>query len=414
MELSSYKKYLEANLSNYVDILEKMVSINSFTSNPQGVNQLGNWTADLFAKFGLDPVFVQSDNPNFGKHLFLRSASLQKSAQSSGQRPVISFVSHLDTVFSNQEEAEQDFHFRIDNDRLYGPGTYDCKGGTVMAFIILDALQHNDPDLFDTVDWVVALDASEEVKSEDFCLHCIDMIPSSAKACLVLEGGAPDPDSFSCVVSRKGHAEFRLEATGRGAHAGNFHHQGANAIVQLADTIMRISQYTDYSQQLTFNVGVVAGGDVPNRVPSRAEARAEMRAFAPDIFKAGIDRMLQLDGRSTIQSSDGFPCRVKVELCSSTNPWPENPATENLLNRWAAAGKSLGVLVSPELRSGISDGNLLWHKLPVLDGLGPMGGNAHCSERSSDGSKDQEYALKSSFVPKALLNLAGILDLIVQ
>ena len=151
----------------------------------------------------------------------------------------------------------------------------------------------------------------------------------------------------------------------------------------MADTILQISQLTDYSQQLTFNVGFVNGGDVPNRVPSRAEAKAEMRAFAPEIFKAGIDQMLQLNGRSTIHSSDGFPCKVKVELCSSTNPWPINPKTEQLLDEWSIAGAQLGFKVGPEIRSGISDGNLLWQHLPVLDGLGPIGGNAHCSERAS-------------------------------
>ena len=37
--------------------------------------------------------------------------------------------------------------------------------------------------------------------------------------------------------------------------------------------------------------------------------------------------------------------------------------------------------------------------------------NAHSSERSDDGSKDQEYVLASSFVPKALLNIAAIVRL---
>ena len=48
----------------------------------------------------------------------------------------------------------------------------------------------------------------------------------------------------------------------------------------------------------------------------------------------------------------------------------------------------------------------------TIDGLGPMGANGHCSERSEDGSKDQEYANKSSFVPKTVLNFFAIRELI--
>jgi glutamate carboxypeptidase len=60
----------------------------------------------------------------------------------------------------------------------------------------------------------------------------------------------------------------------------------------------------------------------------------------------------------------------------------------------------------------LSDGNHFWRQLPTLDGLGPAGGNAHCSEQSLDGSKEQEYCLVSSFVPKTLLNIAAVLRLI--
>ena len=42
------------------------------------------------------------------------------------------------------------------------------------------------------------------------------------------------------------------------------------------------------------------------------------------------------------------------------------------------------------------------------DALGPVGGNAHCSERSEDGSKLPEYVEPGSFVPKAVLNLLAL------
>ena len=68
----------------------------------------------------------------------------------------------------------------------------------------------------------------------------------------------------------------------------------------------------------------------------------------------------------------------------------------------------------PEQRGGLSDGNHLWNTLPTIDGLGPYGEHGHCSERSADGSKDQEYADKSSFIPKTLLNFTAIRKLIAE
>jgi glutamate carboxypeptidase len=58
--------------------------------------------------------------------------------------------------------------------------------------------------------------------------------------------------------------------------------------------------------------------------------------------------------------------------------------------------------VVPERRGGLSDGNLLWSHAPTIDGLGPIGGCAHCSQRGEDG-RGQEDAVKLSFVRKAML-----------
>ncbi len=326
--------------------------------------------------------------------------------------PFIAMISHLDTVFPPEEERANDFSYRLIGNRIYGPGAVDIKGGTVMIFMVLDAISTFYPELYRDARWMIALDASEETLSEDFGRICKQKIPIDASACLIFEGATPNSEFTSIVTSRKGRAEFRIISNGRGAHAGNSHKQGANAIVQLAKTIDLVAQLTDYSRQLTFNVGVVHGGSVVNRVPHHAEAYVEMRAFSPDVFQMGIENIMALGKKSTITSQDGFPCSVNVELISSTDPWPNNDNTNSLFEIWEKCGKEFDLLVIPEARGGLSDGNHLWSDYPVLDGLGPSGMNAHCSEQSDDGSKDQEYALLDSFIPKAMLNTSAILELI--
>jgi glutamate carboxypeptidase len=207
-------------------------------------------------------------------------------------------------------------------------------------------------------------------------------------------------------------AIFQIDVEGRAAHAGSAHEHGANAIVQLADVIKQIDGLTDYSRNLTFNVGTVSGGTVFNRVPHSASATVEMRAFDLEVYEQGIADVLALNNFVSVGSASGdFTCRVNAQLERQSFPWARNEQTDGLYRVWHDTALALGFETTPQARAGLSDGNMLWDKMPALDGLGPAGGNAHCSERSPDGSKDQEYVLRSSFVPKALLNTLAILRL---
>lgn len=400
--------YLNAHLQEYLDIHQQMVEINSFTANPQGINLLGELTAHLFSGLGFEADWVQSANPYYGRHLFMRrAAEIQDDST-----PTLALVSHLDTVFPPEEEQDNDFHWRVEGDRVYGPGTVDIKGGTVMIYMLLDTIRQFEPEVFQSTEWYVCLNATEEVLSDEFARLFLERLPTETKACLVFEGGTPVADAFSLVVARKGRATFDVLVEGRSAHAGNNHRMGANAVVQLAETIRKIAAMTQYENQITFNVGRVSGGVVVNRVPHYAEAEVEMRAFSSEVFDQGIASMVALNNTSDISSQDGYPCSVRVKLKERTAPWSANAATQGLYVIWEKVAGEMGMRVVPEERGGLSDGNLLWHDFPTLDGLGPTGANAHCSERSPDGSKDQEYTEISSFVPKAVLNIAAVLALL--
>jgi glutamate carboxypeptidase len=396
--------YLQPRFPEYIEMLRHMVSINSFTANPHGVNALGELTAMAFESLGFSAQSIPSADSQHGAHLVLtRHGRSQRS---------IGMVSHLDTVFPAEEERDHDFRWRVAKDRLYGPGTVNIKGGTVMIHMVLAALRDVAPNVFDSTTWIVLLNAAEEVMAADFGALCMEQL-GDALACLVFEGGRWTDGECSLVAARKGRAMFRVTAEGRAAHAGNQHGRGANAVVALSQIVQQVAALTDYKRQLTFNVGRIEGGTVANRVPHHAEALVEMRTFAPDVFADGVARMLALGGSSDVGSVRGdFQCQITVELLAQTRPWARNPATDRLLDIWRTAAAPLGISVVTEERGGLSDGNWVWQHIPTIDGLGPSGGNMHCSERSADGSKDQEYALASTFVPKATLNAAALLRLL--
>lgn len=402
------REHFESHLPSYLDLLKRMVAINSFTANSAGINALGELTSEAFARLGFEAETIQSAVPAYGKHFILTKGGR------SGHK--IGFVSHLDTVFPPDEEIRNNFAWREAGDKIYGPGTVDIKGGTVMMYMVLEALKAQAPEAYEDITWVLLLDAAEEAEAEDFGTLCIERLADEATiACLVFEGGNFSNGKFQIVVTRKGMAVYQVTVEGKAAHAGAAHQEGANAIVQLAHTIQKIAALTDYNRHLTYNVGTISGGTVTNRVPHYAEAKIEMRTFSPEVYEEGIANMLALNGQSEVFSfSDHYPCRIQVEITRQTPPWPRNEGTDRLFSLWQETAASLGYRALPEERGGLSDGNQVWHLVPTLDGLGPSGGNSHCSEQSEDGSKEQEYVSVSSFVPKALLNTIAILKLIEE
>ncbi len=403
---SQIEHFLDKRIDDYLQMLQQMVAINSFTGNPAGVDQLAALTAQQFASLGFSAESVQSENhPEYGDHLVLTRPG-------SGPHK-IGIISHLDTVFTAEEEVQNEFVWRADGDRIYGPGTIDIKGGTVLAYMMLDALQTHVPELFEQVTWVVLLNSAEERGARDFTQLALDRLKDGGRAFLVFEHGLMHDKAFNILVRRKGMAGFKVSVKGRASHAGVSHADGANAIVQLAEVVQLISALTDYERDITFNVGTISGGVVTNRVPHYAEAFVEMRCYDSAVFDEGVAAMLALNNLdSVISPTDGFACSVTVELEKQMQPWPENSGTQSLFAHWQAAAQQVGFVAVPTSRGGLSDGNPLWDKVPTIDALGPSGANAHCSEKSADGSKDQEYALRSSFVPKALLNTIAVIDLL--
>ena len=407
LDTAALKSDLEAKLPAAFKLLQQMVGINSFTLNPDGVNTLAQFTAESFASLGFSAEVIPSTNPRFGKHLVLtRRGRGVKS---------IAMISHLDTVFPPEEEARNHFHWSVEGDRIFGPGTHDIKGGTVMMWLVLNALQAHAPEVFESITWKLFLNSSEEMYSPDFGDVCRARMDANTLAALVFEAEGRLGEEHLVVAARKGRATWRVTVSGRGSHAGGKHSHGANAVVQLGQLLPRIAALTDYSRDLTVNVGTVSGGTVLNRVPHEAMAEGEFRAFNSDAYNHCKKTLLALSGAGDVCSPvDGFRCDVKVEILTESRPWPRNAATDQLCEIWKQAGDETNYPTSLQERGGLSDGNMIWDVVPTLDGLGPWGDNDHCSERSADGSKLPEYVEISNFVPKAAANTFAIVKLVAK
>src|SRR5258708_9767752 len=238
----------------------------------------------------------------------------------------------------HEEEERNHFQWELEGDRIFGPGTQDIKGGTVMIWLVLSALQAQVPKLFEQLTWNLFWNSSEETYSPDFGDVCRGCFDRETRAALVFEAEGRLADQHLMVVARKGRAAWRVTVSGRASHAGGKHNQGANAIVQLGQTIQHIAALTDYANELTVNVATIRGGTVLNRVPHEAVAEGELRYFKPEIYEKAKAALLALSGSGEVQSPvDGYACQVKVEIIHESRPWPRNPQTDALYELWNQA-----------------------------------------------------------------------------
>lgn len=406
VDVATLRAAVAARMPEAVERLRAMVGINSWTRNPEGVARLARLTSETFAPLGFVAESVPSAVAGYGSHLFLT----RRPAGADG--PAIALVSHLDTVFPPEEEERNGFRWEVVGNRAYGPGSEDIKGGTVLIWLVLQAIAEVHPEWLDRNPLVIGLNAAEEELSPDFGPALLQRLGPSPRAALVFEAEGRRGEFRRLVRARKGRGTFRIRAKGRSAHAGVDHARGVNAIAQLSQTILCAESLTDPQAGLTVNVGQVEGGGGLNRVPQEALATGEFRAFDPDAYQRGRSALLALAGPGNVRSPiDGHTASVEVSIDTETDPWPRNADTDALMGHWLSVAGGLGIPAESEERGGLSDGNHLWSAVPTLDGLGPTGANAHCSERSPDGSKEPEYVDLASFPDKALWNAVALLGL---
>lgn len=151
--------------------------MNSFTANRAGVLRNAELVAAQYRELG-----VPATNPLFGDHQFLM--------RSGNGRDAAMLVTHLDTVYPEEEEKRHGFTWQVETDRIYGPGVNDNKGVTVMIWLVLSALRDFAPEVFESLSWEIAATAAEEELVPDFPQLCLARMPQrrSLKPAVVQAG----------------------------------------------------------------------------------------------------------------------------------------------------------------------------------------------------------------------------------
>lgn len=210
----------------------------------------------------------------------------------------------------------------------------------------------------------------------------------------VLEGAGP---GGSLKTGRKGTSLYRVDITGRAAHAGGEPEKGINSSVELAHVILATAVIGDRRLGTSVTPTVAAAGTTTNTVPAAAHLQIDVRArtVAEQWRVHAAMQRLRPTLPSAVITVHGEPNRPPME--------PTSGAALFERARLLALRDGLGKLTATTVGGG-SDGNFTAGiGVPTLDGLGAVGGGAHA---------DNEHILVDQLIPRTALLAALLEDLL--
>lgn len=378
----------EANVEEAIDLLEKLVNINSGTLNVQGVRDVGVVlraeldALDFQTRWIDQPVAMRRGGHLFGKHEGDRGKK-------------ILLIGHLDTVFEPDEAFQT---FVREGSKATGPGVEDMKSGDVIIIYALKALQM--AGVLEGMQIVVVFTGDEESVGRPLELARKDLIAAGkwADVALGFEAGIDNDGKEWATISRRSSSGWCLEVTGKQAHsAGIFNDRnGAGAIFEAARILTGFYEEVRGEEYLTFNAGTIMGGTEvdggcskaqgrvfgkTNIVPNRVVVRGGMRTISNqqlertrEAMREVVSRHLPVTG-ATITFEDGYP---------SMAPTAGNRQLRDMLSD---INQDLGRDEMPILdasRRGAADISFVAPFTDGLAGMGAYGKGGHTPNESVD------------------------------
>ncbi|MGZ4393220.1 MAG: M20 family metallopeptidase [Gaiellaceae bacterium] len=331
----------------------------------------------------LDYVVRRVRGRNTGDHLYSRPRERHR------HKRFQLVLGHMDTVWPLGMLRQMPL--RRDGDNVFGPGTYDMKGGLVELVFALRVLQAF--DLSPALTPVVLFNADEETGS--LSSHgLIEALARRAERVYVLEGG--EGNGGRLKIARKGIGDFTVTVHGRASHAGSSFDRGVSAILELSHQVQRLFALNDRERGITVNVGMIDGGLRPNVVAAEASAVVSVRVPS---MAAGAE--VEKAIRALVPVLEGTV--VEVEGAITTPPMEPTSRNRRLLSTARQLGYELGLTVEDAgLAGGGSDANTTSLYAATLDGLGPTG--------DSDHAIDEHVSISSIVERSALLALLLVED----
>ena len=365
-----------------LDLLVELTSISSPSNDPDGLRRMAHHLSDELAARGLTPELRHEEGEE-GIPLPVLLGRGPGAADTAGGHLLL--IGHLDTVLPAAPP-------RVEGERLVATGAIDMKGGLAAFLGALDLLRHR--GIEPPSDLLLAVVPDEEVGgllSRAVVRHW----SAGARGVWVLEPGEHGADGAETMVAgRRGMFQWSLEVRGQAAHSGLHYWEGRSALTAAARWCVEAEAHSARQGGPTINAGRLVAGDCTfveglaeshallgteqqlNVVPDRARAEGEAR-FLRAAEAERVATVLR-DLARTVGADTGTGIDLKIG--PAIPPVDPDGPHASWCDRAAELAAERGWRLEVEReRGGISFPNFLTDpdRLPVLDGLGPVGGGMH-------------------------------------
>jgi glutamate carboxypeptidase len=350
-------KFIEDNyLDEVIQFFKEIIEIESPTTDREAVNHVGELLKRKASQLGASIEVEPSGVEDRGDHIIARWPGHDNSL-----KPIL-VIAHMDTVWKKGTLA--DMPFRVEANKIYGPGIFDMKGAVVFAIEAMRIIRDLNKKTRRPI--TILFNSDEEINSTT-SRPVINREAKKSEYALILEGGVGE----SVLTARKGIMYFKITAKGKASHAGMDHEKGINAIEEISHQVLKIQGFTDYQIGTTVSCGVIQGGTRTNVIP--AQAILEVDARVPT-----NEEVVRLT--KDIESLTPVLAGAELDIYTLVKR-PPLDRTEGVVHLFENAkkfAKDLGYELEETSTGAISDGNLTAALgIPTLDGLGPIGDGAH-------------------------------------
>lgn len=375
--------YVKQEKKSQIQLLEKLVNINSGTNNVSGVKKIGEIIRPQFEKLGFQTHWENLPLP------MTHAGALV--ATHKGQGKNILLIGHLDTVFSKKSSFQK--FFRKGN-TAYGPGVIDDKGGVVVILYALKALQH--AKALKNASITVVLVGDEEDSAKPTSISRKFLIEIGKKSAFALDF-EPASSLHSAAVGRRGISSFTITSKGQDAHSSLIFSEeiGAGAIFELTRILDEIRSELKKEKYLVFSPAIILGGtnihyaenftegmvqSKKNIVAKNAMVHSDLRFISEEQHKAAEDTITKIVAKHLPGTKASVTFKPGIPSMKITD------GNLQLLNKYSKVSEDLGQgkvsALGPEARGAGDISHVAAFVPQNLIGLGPVGYDMHSENES--------------------------------
>lgn len=378
---SVFKK-IDQLADKYLNVLIDACNIESKSDDKEGVDKVGNYFASIAESMGY----------TIRKKEFEKAGNVYSFTYNpDGKKKQISLSGHMDTVHTKGIFGYPPT--RVEGDFVYGPGVNDCKGNIAAQLLVMEALKSCG---YDERPVKLILQSDEEVNS---CLSehkTLEFMVEEAKgSAAFLNAENIAPNRLLCI-GRKGIISNKITIKGKKIHAGSCT-KGVSAIKEAAYKIIEFEKDND-NESITFNCGIVKGGDTINIVPDYCEMLVEYRFKNMEQKKIADEKFRRIVETSFVEGT-----KATSEQISTRLPLEPDDKNKKLVETINKICKQVGIepFGMHETAGGADSAYPSLAGIPTVDSIGIEGNHCHTLN---------EYARISSIAEMAKVVAAIIIN----